>query len=65
MAIKDVTQELEDFRVEKKRNDRIDNLGGERAAFALKILLLADHISICTLERSLDIAETVVKKDPY
>ena len=59
MAIKNVTEEVEGLRRDKALHDRIDRLGEQRAAFALKALVLAGHVPAHTMELAVDLAETI------
>lgn len=60
MAITDITDEVGQLRLDKALDNRIDLLSQERAAFVLKILMTAEHISSHTMTKALDLADTVV-----
>ncbi|WP_020469635.1 hypothetical protein [Zavarzinella formosa] len=59
MAIKNITDEIEQLRGEKVLHGRIDGLGQEKAAFILKALMLAGHVSEHVMIQSLDLADTI------
>jgi hypothetical protein len=59
MAIRNITDEVEEMRAAKQLQDRIDMLSQEKAAFLLKSLLLAGHVTRHTMEQGLNLADTI------
>lgn len=59
MSIKDVSAEVSELRAAKALHDRIDRLSQARAAFLLKSLLLAGHVSEHVMGQGLGLAETL------
>ena len=59
MAITDITKEVSQLRSAKAIHDRIDSLSRARAAFLLKALLVAGHVTEYVMEHGLGLAETV------
>jgi hypothetical protein len=59
MAITNITEEVEELRARKALEDRIDLLRPRGAAFVLKALLAARHVSDHTMKLALDLADTV------
>ncbi len=62
MAITDITKKvarLEAMERDQILQNRIDALSPERAIFALKALLLADHVSAHVMESTLNLAFTL------
>jgi hypothetical protein len=59
MAIKNITDELETLRAKAMLEVRIDMLRPNAAAFILKALIVAGHVSPHVMELSLNLADTV------
>jgi hypothetical protein len=59
MAITNITDEVNQLKARKELEDRIDMLRPNAAAFVLKALLVAGHVSEHVMKLSLDLADTV------
>ena len=59
MAIKNVTEEVAELRAAKELDDRIDALTQEKAAFVLRALIAAKHVSPNIIRLALDLADTI------
>ncbi len=59
MAIKNITNEVEELRSAAALNNRISCLPEARAIFVLRALLAAGHVTEHTMEKALDLADTV------
>lgn len=59
MAIRNVTDEIEELRASQALEDRIDILRPNAAAFVLKAMLVAGHVSEHVMKLTLDLADTI------